>query len=107
MRWRVLPWERLTLGFGSLAGGVAFYPVALWTWLRVRPSYAAYVVAATFFYTFTGFWISTPRYLLVVFPLFLLLGRIRNEAVLAVVVVGSLTGLVALAAAFTAPMWAF
>lgn len=50
-------------------------------WLRVRPSYGALVVAGALVPAFSGSPQSLNRYLAVLFPAFLLMGRIRSEPV--------------------------
>jgi hypothetical protein len=104
--WRV-PWEKLTVGGGEIAGGLTAYAVSVLSWLRLRPADAVYATLLTVMVTFLPFWLSIPRYLLAMYPLFLLVGRITNRWIYLAVVVVSLTGLVAFGLAFGRGYWAF
>jgi hypothetical protein len=104
--WRV-PWEKLTVGGGEAAGGIAAYAATILSWLRLRPSDAAYATALTVMMTFVPFWLSIPRYLLGMYPLFLLVGRISQRGVYLAMVAASLVGLVVFSLAFGRGYWAF
>jgi len=101
------PWERLTVGAGELLGGVTAYAIAVLSWLKLRPSDAAYATAVTVLVTFLPFWQSIPRYLLIVFPLFLLAGRVRNQFIQGLAASLSRVGLITFSVAFTRGIWAF
>jgi hypothetical protein len=104
--WRV-PWEKLTVGAGEIAGGMAAYATATLSWLRLRPADAAYASVVTVMVTFLPFWLSIPRYLLSIYPLFLLAGRIRNVWLYRSMLAGSSLALLVLASLFIAGYWAF
>ncbi len=104
--WRV-PWEKLTVGGGEIAGGIAAYATATLTWLRLRPSDAAYATVLTVMVTFLPFWLSIPRYLLSMYPLFLLVGRITRRWVYLPMVAFSFVALVVFGLAFGRGYWAF
>jgi Mannosyltransferase (PIG-V) len=104
--WRV-PWEKLTVGGGEAAGGIAAYATTILSWLRLRPSDAAYATVLTVMVTFLPFWLSIPRYLLGMYPLFLLVGRISNRWVYLAMVAASFTGLLVFGLAFGRGYWAF
>ena len=106
MSWRV-PWEKLTVGGGEIAGGLAAYAATTLSWLRLRPSDAAYATALTVMVTFLPFWLSIPRYLLSLYPLFLLVGRIRNQWIYLGLVGASFTALIVFGLAFGRGYWAF
>lgn len=59
----------------GILGGVA----GVLTWVKVRPSYGAYVLASWIIMTTTSFWQSTPRYLLPLFPVFVILADVARE----------------------------
>jgi len=101
------PLEKLTVGFGEIAGGITAYATATLSWLRLRPSDAAYATAVTVMVTFLPFWLSIPRYLLSIYPLFLLAGRIRNAWLYRGLLAASFLALLGLASAFIAGYWAF
>ena len=104
--WRV-PWEKLTVGGGEAAGGIAAYATTTLSWLRLRPSDAAYATVLTVMMTFLPFWLSIPRYLLGMYPLFLLAGRISRRWVYLAMVAASFVGLVVFGLAFGRGYWAF
>lgn len=104
--WRV-PWEKLTVGGGEIAGGLTAYAVSVLAWLRLRPADAVYATLLTVMVTFLPFWLSIPRYLLAMYPLFLLVGRITNRWLYLAMVVVSLTSLVVFGLAFGRGYWAF
>ena len=102
-----VPWEKLTVGAGEAAGGIAAYATATLSWLRLRPSDAAYATVVTAMVTFLPFWLSIPRYLLSLYPLFLLVGRIRSRWLYLSMVGLSFTSLVVFGLAFGRGYWAF
>ena len=104
--WRV-PWEKLTVGGGEAAGGIAAYATTILSWLRLRPSDAAYASVLTVMVTFLPFWLSIPRYLLAMYPLFLLVGRISQRWVYLAMVAASFVGLLVFGLAFGRGYWAF
>jgi hypothetical protein len=104
--WRV-PWEKLTVGGGEAAGGIAAYATTVLSWLRLRPSDAAFATVLTVMVTFLPFWLSIPRYLLGMYPLFLLVGRIRQRWVYLAMVAASFVGLLVFGLAFGRGYWAF
>src|SRR2546430_9694433 len=55
------------------------YLVTVLSWLRLRPADAVYATIVTVLVTFLPFWLSIPRYLLGMYPLFLLAGRITRR----------------------------
>jgi len=104
--WRV-PWEKLTVGGGEAAGGIAAYATTTLSWLRLRPSDAAYATVLTVMMTFLPFWLSIPRYLLGMYPLFLLVGRITQRWIYLAMVAASFIGLLVFGLAFGRGYWAF
>lgn len=104
--WRV-PWEKLTVGGGEIAGGIVAYATATLSWLRLRPSDAAYATVLTVMVTFLPFWLSIPRYLLSLYPLFLLVGRIQRRWVYLPMTSASFVALVVFGLAFGRGYWAF
>lgn len=57
----------------ELITGIVFSLLAVISVFRQRPSYAVYNTLAFFLPTFTGNFVSLPRYVLILFPLFILL----------------------------------
>ena len=104
--WRV-PWEKLTVGGGEIAGGIAAYLATALSWLRLRPADAAYATIVTVMVTFLPFWLSIPRYLLGMYPLFLLAGRITRPWLYLPLVGLSFVALIVFGLAFGRGYWAF
>jgi mannosyltransferase PIG-V len=104
--WRI-PWQKVTVGGGEIAGGIAAYAVTTLSWLRLRPSDAVYATALTVMVTFLPFWLSIPRYLLALYPLFVLGGRITSHWVYLLMLGLSFVGLVIFSLAFSQGYWAF
>ena len=104
--WRP-PWEKLTVGAGEISGGIVAYATATLSWLRLRPADAAYATILTVMVTFLPFWLSIPRYLLSLYPLFLLVGRIRQRWVYLPMVAVSFVALIVFGLAFGRGYWAF
>lgn len=104
--WRV-PWEKLTVGAGEILGGLSAYVVTALSWIKLRPGDAAYAAVVTVMVTFLPFWLSIPRYLLSLYPLFLLAGRVRNQWVQGIALALSFVGLLTFSLAFSRGYWAF
>jgi hypothetical protein len=104
--WRV-PWEKLTVGGGEIAGGIAAYATTALSWLQLRPADAVYATVVTVMVTFLPFWLSIPRYLLTMYPLFLLAGRITSRWLYLAMVALSFVALVVFSLAFGRGYWAF
>jgi Mannosyltransferase (PIG-V) len=104
--WRV-PWEKLTVGGGEIAGGIAAYATTTLGWLQLRPADAVYATVVTVMVTFLPFWLSIPRYLLTMYPLFLLAGRITSRWLYLAMVAVSFVALVVFSLAFGRGYWAF
>ena len=104
--WRS-PWEKLTVGGGEIAGGIAAYLATLLAWLRLRPADAVYATVVTVLVTFLPFWLSIPRYLLGMYPLFLLAGRITRPWLYLPLVGLSFVALLVFGLAFGRGYWAF
>jgi cell division protein FtsB len=101
------PWSKLTVGAGEVAGATASYAVSVLSWLKLRPADAAYAVALTVMTTFLPFWLSIPRYLLSMYPLFLLAGRVRSPFIQGLAAALSFVGFVVFGLAFARGLWAF
>ena len=104
--WRV-PWEKLTVGGGEAVGGITAYATTILSWLRLRPSDATYATVLTVMVTFLPFWLSIPRYLLAMYPLFLLVGRISQRWIYLGMVAVSFVSLMVFGLAFGRGYWAF
>jgi hypothetical protein len=83
--------------------------LTVWSWLRLRASYAVWMTCNWLLWTSTKFVLSVPRYTLVLFPAYFLLARAaRSRPVLnAGVTVWSLLLLAFFATRFVQGYWAF
>ena len=101
------PWEKLTVGGGEIVGGITAYLATVLSWMRLRPADAVYATIVTVLITFLPFWLSIPRYLLGMYPLFLLTGRITRQWLYLPLVGVSFVALVVFGLAFGRGYWAF
>ncbi len=68
-----------------------FLGLIIWALIKkFRPSYLIFMVPAYFLPTFTGSFSSMPRYVLACFPLFYLLGNLKNSRLKKAIIVVSL-----------------
>jgi hypothetical protein len=104
--WRP-PWEKITVGGSELVAGVSAYVTTALAFVRMRPGDAVYAATLTILMTFLPFWLSIPRYLLAMYPLFLLLGRVRSLIIQPVLTGLFLTALLVFSVAFARGYWAF
>lgn len=88
-----------TLIWLFLAAGVVL-------WLRHRPAYGALVIVFTLIPALSGNPQSMNRYLAILFPVFLLLGRIRSEPLRNTISVASVIGLTFTTYLFVNGLWA-
>ena len=63
----------LTVSVSEVASGVLSGLLALYALVRMRTSYAIYLLLSWATFAFTSFWASTTRYILPLFPVFILL----------------------------------
>ncbi len=83
-----------------------FLAAGVYLWLRVRPSYGALVFAPSLLFGLSGNPQSLNRYLLVLFPVYILLAQIRSEAIRLAIVIAFGLGLALEAFFFMNEMWA-
>lgn len=75
---------------------------------KLRASYQAYMLLTWMLAVSTGFWLSVPRYVLTMFPLFLVLGRLSSkQSVNIAIVAASSAGLFFFTWLFATGAWAF
>jgi hypothetical protein len=103
------PTDNITIGaapiafatFGLLMMGIA-------VWKRLRPAYIIYMFLAWGLAVSTSWWISVPRYIMAMFPVFMLLGALTNKKVInAALVVFSAAWLCFFTALYALGWWAF
>lgn len=77
-------------------------------WLRLRPSYSMWMTSNMLLFTSTSFILSTPRYMLTLFPLFLICARLaRHPRWNTLITVWSLLFLALFVSLFVQGRWAF
>lgn len=79
----------------------------LLVYIKVRKSYSIYMFLNLLLFTSTSFIMSTPRYALVLFPIFILLAIINNKFLLILISTISLLLLFLLTYQYTQGKWAF
>jgi hypothetical protein len=80
--------ENLILGVAPLIFAVfGLGTIVFGFFRRLRPSYLAYMVLTWMLAVSTSMWISIPRYVMAMFPIFILLGTLTNRKVVNLVIV--------------------
>jgi len=81
---------------------------AIVSWIKLRPSYAAWITGNWLFCTSLEFVLGVPRYTLVMFPIFILCAQLASRFIWRVIIaVWSLMFLALFAAQFVRGRWAF
>lgn len=101
--------DSITIGYAQVifaAFGLFMMLAALK--LKLRPSYQVYMLFTWMVTVSTSFWISVPRYVLAMFPLFLVLGLISKKKPVAIAILAvSCVGLFFFTWLFGTGAWAF
>lgn len=93
---------RVLVELAFFLGGLA----GLWfSWHKLRPSYTIFLGLSLILPAFSGTLIAIPRYMLTIFPIFILLGLIKNELLQKIGVIFSLLLLSAYAILFILGYW--
>jgi hypothetical protein len=97
----------LTIGvFQLVFATFGYLMIAAGHKLKLRPSYQICMLFTWFFAVSTSFWLSVPRYILVVFPQFIVLGLLSTrKSVTIIITVLSLVGFVYYAWWFATGQW--
>ena len=101
--------HNITAGITPLASAVfGLLMVGIGVWRRLRPVYTVYMFLSLGLAISTSLWRSVPRYVLAMFPMFILLGLLtRRKAVIIPVVLVSGVLLCYFTALFALGWWAF
>jgi hypothetical protein len=91
------------LDMGSL---LLFLGIGLYLWLRVLPSYGALVLAGAMVPALSGTPFAMARYMVILFPAFILLGTIKSEPVRHAIGIASLFGLAMITYLYVNGYWA-
>lgn len=98
----------LMLGIAEFMAAIILIGVCIWSWRRLRPSYAVYTLFASFMVISSTFLMSTPRYMLSVFPAFFIFTSLgRRPTVRLVWVTCSVLLLSLFLSRFARGVWAF
>jgi hypothetical protein len=73
--WSRIPEENAMTGVQEFAYVVLGLACTVWSWFRLRTSYAVWITLNWLLITSTSFVLSVPRYTLVLFPMFFLFAR--------------------------------
>lgn len=77
--WRDPAGKALTGVAEALFGLSGFFCIAYAFVIKLRPSYTAYMLLTWLVVTSTSYWLSTPRYLLSMFPIFIMFALIADK----------------------------
>lgn len=70
---------RIYLGYGQILAFGLSVITAIYAYFKLRKSYFVFSLAFLGIYSSMSFWLSFPRYLLCLFPLYIMLGRFLNN----------------------------
>jgi hypothetical protein len=101
--------ENVTVGYAPIifvAFGAAMICVALWK--RLRPAYIVYMVGCLGLATSTSLWVSAPRYLFAMFPMFFVLALLtKRKTINGAILMVSILYLCFFTVLFALGEWAF
>jgi Gpi18-like mannosyltransferase len=78
--WRS-PRDILTVGFAETVFGLMGLALIVYSFFRIRLSYALFALLTYLVATSTSYWLSIPRYTLSIFPLFIILSLLGRQRV--------------------------
>jgi hypothetical protein len=102
--------NNLTIGLAPIVFAIfGLKMVIVSIWKRLRPSYIAYTFLAWALAVSTSWWISVPRYIMAMFPIFILLGALTSNRKAATIHILIISGalLCYFTAIFAIGWWAF
>ncbi|MCW4005923.1 MAG: mannosyltransferase family protein [Candidatus Bathyarchaeota archaeon] len=99
----------VTIGVAPIVFGVfGLLMVGLGVWRRLRPVYLVYMFLSWGLAVSTSWWISVPRYIMALFPMFMLLGLVAKREITVAVIAGVfVVGLCYFTGLFAVGQWAF
>lgn len=103
------PTDGITIGSAPIAFAVfGLVMIGVAVWKRFRPSYIVYMFLAWGVAVSTSWWISVPRYIMAMFPVFIVLATLtKRKAVNAAIVAFSVAWLCFFTVLFALGWWAF
>lgn len=104
----VKPEQRILVAFSETGAGLLGLVLVIWLILRYRPMYASFVALSWLLATATEFWLSIPRYLLSMFPIFIVFANWgKNKAADYVMTFVFVSLFIVFMTHFTQSRWAF
>ncbi|MBI3255523.1 MAG: glycosyltransferase family 39 protein [Candidatus Andersenbacteria bacterium] len=98
----------LTTGLFEFLASLGFMVACAWSYMRLRLSYTVYMFLTAFLAVALSFYLSTPRYMLSSFPLFLLIGiGVKNWKMGLALMMVSVAFLTIYMSRFLSGAWAF
>jgi hypothetical protein len=103
------PAESVMVGLQELLFISLGLVAVIWCWRKMRPSYGIWVTLNWLLFVSTSFVLSTPRYMLTLFPIYVLFAVVARKSFVAgqLITVWSLLFLAVFASAFVRGFWAF
>ena len=102
------PGYMITTGWFQVVFGLLGYILIIYSFFRIRLSYSLYALLTWLVVTSTSFWLSLPRFLLTVFPIFIILAILgRRKEVNYIIIFISLILYALLLSQFVRIRWAF
>ena len=103
------PTDALVVGWQELLFVLLGFVLTVWSWLRLRASYAAWMTFNWLIWSCTKFVLSVPRYTLVMFPAYIIFARasVSKPVAGALIAVWSLLFLALFLVRFSQGYWAF
>jgi hypothetical protein len=107
--WVRIPVTNTTEGWHEFSYIVLGFLCTVWSWFKLRPSYAVWITLNWLLITSTAFVVSVPRYCLTLFPIFILFALLAEKRPLAgrLLTAVSLLFLALFATKFVFGTWAF
>ncbi|HET7433600.1 MAG TPA: hypothetical protein VFN10_02685 [Thermoanaerobaculia bacterium] len=107
--WERTPYDAIQVGWQEFLFTSIAIAVVIWSWMRLRASYATWATLNLLLWTSAGLLLGAPRYVLTVFPVFFCFARVTEErpVLRSAIVIWSLLWLAMFEALFVANKWAF
>lgn len=83
------------------------FAVGIFAFLKIRKSYGIYMLINTLLFISTSFILSTPRYALLLFPIYIALAMIKNKIITVILSISFISLLCYFSYIFTENRWAF
>jgi hypothetical protein len=95
------------LFWGELVAIIFALIFTVYTFIKIRFSYGVYMLTNLILFTSTSFIMSTPRYILILFPIYFALAKIRNKYITIMISLIFLSLLIKLSSFYTQGKWAY